>query len=61
MATACGKILELVIRAVMPATRSHRSFGAITGWWATDARALALVLAFVVAAPTAGLAADLVH
>jgi len=43
----------------MPATRSHRSFGAITGWWATDARALALVLAFVVAAPTAGLAADL--
>lgn len=36
----------------------QKAFGALTGWWATAARALALVLALAVAAPTAGLAED---
>ncbi|WP_375456196.1 hypothetical protein [uncultured Methylobacterium sp.] len=42
----------------MISTRRHRAFGAMPGWWATAARALALVLALAVAAPTAGLAGD---
>lgn len=45
----------------MPAARSHSSFGMITGWWATAARALALVLALAVATPFVGLAADLAY
>lgn len=40
----------------MISARRHRAFGAMPGWWATAARALALVLALAVAAPTAGLA-----
>lgn len=43
----------------MRTARRHRAFGAITGWWATAGRALALVLALAMAAPTAGLAEDL--
>lgn len=43
----------------MRTARRHRAFGAMTGWWATAARALALVLALAVAAPVAGLAEDL--
>ncbi|MEE7494766.1 hypothetical protein [Methylobacterium oryzae] len=39
----------------------QRAFGAWTGWWATAARALALVLALAVSAPTAGLAEDLAY
>lgn len=42
----------------MISARRHRAFGAMPGWWATAARALALVLALAVAAPTAGLAGD---
>ena len=42
----------------MRAAGRQRAFGAVTGWWATAARALALVLALAVAAPTAGLAED---
>ncbi|GBU17681.1 MULTISPECIES: hypothetical protein [Methylobacterium] len=45
----------------MTATRRHGAFGALTGWWASAARALALVLALAVAAPTAGLAEDLAY
>jgi hypothetical protein len=37
----------------------QKSFGTLTGWWATAARALALVLALAVALPAAGLAEDL--
>lgn len=42
----------------MTAARCHRAFRAVTGWWATAARALALVMALAVAAPLAGLAED---
>ncbi len=45
----------------MPAARSHRSFGAVLGWWSTAARALALVLALAMAAPSAGMASDLAY
>jgi hypothetical protein len=39
----------------------HKAFGPWRGWWATAARALALVLALAVALPTAGLAEDLAY
>lgn len=45
----------------MTGERSHGAFGAMTGWWATAARALALVLALAVATPIAGLAEDIAY
>lgn len=42
----------------MTAARRDRAFGTVTGWWATAARALALVMALAVAAPATGLAED---
>ncbi|MDH3031089.1 hypothetical protein [Methylobacterium fujisawaense] len=45
----------------MKSAGRQRAFGAWTGWWATAARALALVLALAVALPTAGLAEDLAY
>ena len=43
----------------MLSARRHKAFGAMTGWWATAARALALVLALAVAMPTVCIAEDL--
>lgn len=40
----------------MSSARRHRTFGAMTGWWA--AAALALVLALSIAMPPAGLGGD---
>ncbi|MHB2206290.1 hypothetical protein [Methylobacterium sp. CM6257] len=45
----------------MTAARRDRAFGALTGWWATAARLLALVLALSLVAPSAGLAADVAY
>ncbi|MGH1572369.1 MULTISPECIES: hypothetical protein [Methylobacterium] len=45
----------------MSSAGSQRAFGAWTGWWATAARALALVLTLAVSVPTAGLAEDLAY
>ncbi len=39
----------------------QRAFGPWTGWWATAARALALVLALAVSLPMAGMAEDLAY
>lgn len=43
----------------MNAARRHEAFGAMSGWWVTAARMLALVLALALALPPAGLAEDL--
>jgi hypothetical protein len=45
----------------MTAARRHRAFGATTGWWATAARLLALVLALSLVAPAVGLADDMAY
>lgn len=42
----------------MIAARRQGAFGAMTGWWATAARMLALVLALALAAPATGLAGE---
>ncbi|OAH22423.1 hypothetical protein AX289_26995 [Methylorubrum populi] len=43
----------------MSSAQRHRTFEAMTGWWATAA--LALVLALAIAMSTTGLASDLSH
>jgi hypothetical protein len=45
----------------MIAARRHRAFGAISGWWATAARLLALILALSLVAPAAGFADDFAY
>ena len=45
----------------MSSAQRHKAFGPWTGWWATAARALALVLALAVSLPMAGLAEDLAY
>ena len=42
----------------MQSARRQWALGAVTGWYATAARALAVVLALIVAVPTVGLAED---
>ncbi|MGC5778442.1 hypothetical protein [Methylobacterium sp. NFXW15] len=45
----------------MSSAGRHKAFGPWTGWWATAARALALVLALAISLPTAGMAEDLAY
>ena len=58
---ACRRHEESYIRDVMTSARRHKAFGAVTGWWATAARALALLLALAVSAPAAGIADDVAY